>query len=76
VKGKPITFGDLDDSIVVFHAGTASADGQLVTSGGRVLGVSATGPNLGAARAKAYEGVGRIAFEGAQYRRDIAAPKR
>lgn len=57
----------------VFHAGTALRDGQVVTAGGRVLTVTAFGADLRAAVAKAYEGVGQIAFEGAHYRRDIAA---
>lgn len=57
----------------VFHAGTALRDGQVVTAGGRVLTVTAFGADLRAAVAKAYEGVEQIAFEGAHYRRDIAA---
>lgn len=57
----------------VFHAGTALRDGKVVTAGGRVLTVTAFGADLRAAVAKAYEGVGKIAFEGAHYRRDIAA---
>jgi phosphoribosylamine--glycine ligase len=58
--------------VTVFHAGTArNAAGDLVTAGGRVLGVTATGPTLADARAKAYANVERIRFEGAHYRRDI-----
>jgi phosphoribosylamine--glycine ligase len=56
----------------VFHAGTALVDGKLVTNGGRVLGVTALGDTLKAARANAYEAVEAIAFEGKQYRKDIA----
>jgi phosphoribosylamine--glycine ligase len=56
---------------LVFHAGTARQDGRLVTNGGRVLGVTATGDDVGAARATAYEAVDRIAFAGMRYRRDI-----
>jgi phosphoribosylamine---glycine ligase len=55
----------------VFHAGTALADGKIVTSGGRVLAVTALGRDLRAARSAAYAAVERIRFEGAQYRRDI-----
>lgn len=55
----------------VFHAGTALADGKIVTSGGRVLGVTALGRDLRAARSAAYAAVERIHFDGAQYRRDI-----
>ena len=57
----------------VFHAGTALKDGKVVTAGGRVLTVTAFGADLRAAVAKAYAGVGAIAFEGAHYRRDIAS---
>ena len=56
----------------VFHAGTARKDGLLVTSGGRVLGVSATGGTLRQAVDAAYAGVQKIAFHGAFYRQDIA----
>jgi phosphoribosylamine--glycine ligase len=57
----------------VFHAGTAQAGGRFVTRGGRVLGVTAWGPDLAGARAAAYVAVEKIQFEGAQFRRDIAA---
>ena len=74
--GKPIT--GLEEahglpSTVVFQAGTAAEDGALVTAGGRVLAVTATGPDLDLARARAYQATERIHFEGAEYRRDIAA---
>ena len=59
--------------VKVFHAGTALAGGQVVTNGGRVLGVTALGTDLHAARAAAYAAVERIRFEGAQFRRDIGA---
>jgi phosphoribosylamine--glycine ligase len=55
----------------VFHAGTALRDAQLVTSGGRVFGVTALGADLSAARAAAYAAVERIHFDGAHYRHDI-----
>ncbi|MDJ0681415.1 MAG: phosphoribosylamine--glycine ligase [Xenococcaceae cyanobacterium MO_167.B52] len=57
---------------VVFHAGTAFKDNQLVTSGGRVLGITALGNNLKDAIAKVYPAVESISFEGMYYRRDIA----
>jgi phosphoribosylamine--glycine ligase len=57
----------------VFHAGTARAGDEVVTSGGRVLGVTAWGPDLRNARDRAYAAVERITFEGAHFRRDIAA---
>jgi phosphoribosylamine--glycine ligase len=56
----------------VFHAGTARAEDQIVTSGGRVVGVTALGADLKSARAAAYAAVETIQFEGAQYRHDIA----
>jgi phosphoribosylamine---glycine ligase len=57
--------------VQVFQAGTARRQGQLVTAGGRVLGVTAVADDLTAAIAAAYEGVGRIHFEGMHYRSDI-----
>jgi phosphoribosylamine--glycine ligase len=57
--------------VKVLHAGTRRAGDSIVTSGGRVLGVTATGNTLGAALQKAYEAVGKIQFEGMHYRRDI-----
>lgn len=59
------------DDLIVFHAGTASKDGKVVTNGGRVLGVTARGDSVKAAIAKAYEGVRAIHWPGAQYRTDI-----
>jgi len=75
-KGKVITglaAADALPGIKVFHAGTALKDGQIVTNGGRVLGVTALGADLRAAQAAAYAAVGRIQFEGAQFRKDIGA---
>jgi len=57
----------------VFHAGTALKGGQIVTNGGRVLGVTALGGDLPAALAAAYAAVETIHFDGAQFRRDIGA---
>ena len=57
--------------VVVFHAGTALKDGEIVTAGGRVLGVSAAGVDLAAALGKIYGAMDLISFEGMQYRRDI-----
>ncbi|MDD6539877.1 MAG: phosphoribosylamine--glycine ligase [Firmicutes bacterium] len=72
-KGKVITGLDkVDDDIVVFHAGTKfDEEGRIVTSGGRVLGVTATGATHDEARAKAYANAERIEFEGAYMRKDI-----
>ena len=60
-----------ESDVVVYHAATAKKDGKVVTVGGRVLGVTALGANLEAAVTRAYEAVGRISFDGMQYRRDI-----
>jgi phosphoribosylamine--glycine ligase len=57
----------------VFHAGTAEREGEIVTAGGRVLGVTALGATPGEARARAYAAAEGITFEGRQMRRDIAA---
>jgi phosphoribosylamine--glycine ligase len=59
------------DDCVVFHAGTQLVDGQLRTSGGRVLCVTALGDSVRAAHKRAYEAVDQVRFDGAQYRRDI-----
>jgi phosphoribosylamine--glycine ligase len=56
---------------VVFHAGTQTQDGQVVTSGGRVLCVTALGGTLRLAQQQAYEVVKGIGFDGMQYRKDI-----
>jgi phosphoribosylamine---glycine ligase len=56
---------------VVFHAGTADSDGQLITSGGRVLGVTASGPTLQSAIDSAYAAAAHVRFKGMQLRRDI-----
>jgi len=75
-KGKPLLglaeAAKLPDT-KVFHAGTALKNGQVVTNGGRVLGVTALGKDLKAAQTAAYAAVGKICFEGVQFRRDIAA---
>jgi phosphoribosylamine--glycine ligase len=60
------------DDCLVFHAGTATRDGETVTSGGRVLAVSALGPTFDDARKRAYEAADLIRFEGKHMRRDIA----
>jgi phosphoribosylamine--glycine ligase len=83
-KGYPesSSYGDLivgtetlasEPCLHVIHAGTALLDGHLVTAGGRVLAVTATGTDVADARARAYEGVAMISFPGAQWRHDIAA---
>jgi phosphoribosylamine---glycine ligase len=60
----------------VLQAGTASRDGALVSSGGRVLNVVGTGPGVPQARAAAYAAAARIRLRGGWYRSDIAGPSR
>jgi phosphoribosylamine---glycine ligase len=72
-KGDEISGLDGLDGVEVTHAGTAHRDGRVVTAGGRVLNVTALGATAAEARARAYEAVERIRFDGAQYRTDIAA---
>jgi phosphoribosylamine--glycine ligase len=72
--GTPIE--GIDDATaegaIVFHAGTALNDGELVTNGGRLLGVTATGTDLAEARTRAYTAADRIRIRGARRREDIA----
>ncbi len=73
-KGKVITGiedAEKDPDVVVFHAGTDLSDGKIVTSGGRVLTVTAVGKTLTEAKYKVYEAVNKIHFEGAHFRKDI-----
>ncbi len=72
-KGQSISIGEMMDGVTVFHAGTVMHHGELVTNGGRVLGVNAVGADLAAARALAYQGMGRVSFSGMQFRTDIGA---
>ncbi|MEK6683294.1 MAG: phosphoribosylamine--glycine ligase [Nitrospirota bacterium] len=72
--GRPITGIDQAESkegVAVFHAGTFLRDGELVTAGGRVLGVTAVGDDFRQARERVYEAVSRIQFEGMHCRMDI-----
>jgi phosphoribosylamine--glycine ligase len=75
-KGLPITglddAAEMDD-VLVFHAGTRTEGGEVVTNGGRVLGVTALGETFGAARERALLACEAIGWEGAYYRRDIGA---
>ena len=74
-KGKIITGIDEAEKlgdVVVFHAGTASKNGDIVTAGGRVLGVTALGTSIAEAKVNAYRGVEKIKFDGAYCRSDIA----
>jgi len=74
-KGLPISgLDEVDKDIMIFHAGTkAGPKGEVLTSGGRVLTVSALGKDLTEAREKVYKNIDRIRFEGCYYRKDITA---
>ncbi|MFB9324471.1 phosphoribosylamine--glycine ligase [Paenibacillus aurantiacus] len=74
-KGRVITGLDAAKAqgALVFHAGTAKTDGEIVTSGGRVLGIVGLGRDIAEARARAYEAVSAVHFEGMHARTDIAA---
>jgi phosphoribosylamine---glycine ligase len=69
--GDAISGLDAIDGAVAFHAGAKMSNGALVTSGGRVLGITASGPDLQSAIDKAYAEAGKVHFDGMQYRRDI-----
>jgi phosphoribosylamine---glycine ligase len=73
-RGKPIagvTSAPEVSGVVVFHAGTTRRNGRLMTSGGRVLGVTARAPDLRQALDRAYQTVHRITWDGVHYRTDI-----
>ena len=59
------------ENVVVFHAGTTSSDGKIVTGGGRVLGVTALGKDVSLAISTAYDAVSKIQWDGIHYRKDI-----
>ncbi|MBQ6631256.1 MAG: phosphoribosylamine--glycine ligase [Romboutsia sp.] len=71
-KGKVITgIENLDEDIVVFHSGTKIVDGNLVTNGGRVIGITASADSVEEAAKKVYKNIEKINFEGMHYRTDI-----
>ena len=72
-KGVPISIGTMPEGVLAFHAGTAMENDQLVTNGGRVLGISAVADSLDNARELAYQGVKAVNFEGMHYRTDIGS---
>ncbi|MCD6435250.1 MAG: phosphoribosylamine--glycine ligase [Clostridiales bacterium] len=70
-KGKEITFENIDDDVMIFHAGTKLEDGKLVTDGGRVLGVTTLAEDKYKAREKIYKNIDKIHFDEKMYRTDI-----
>jgi phosphoribosylamine--glycine ligase len=71
IQGLPMQGNAVDNDCHIFHAGTRSADGEVLTSGGRVLCVTALGDSVKIAQQRAYRAVESIQFEGMQYRHDI-----
>ena len=67
---------DALEGVKVFHAGTTARDSAFYSAGGRVLGVTARAADLKSAVDRAYEAVGKIQFDGAHYRKDVAARAR
>jgi phosphoribosylformylglycinamidine cyclo-ligase/phosphoribosylamine--glycine ligase/phosphoribosylformylglycinamidine cyclo-ligase len=71
-SGKLVTIDQLPDDMICFHAGTKMDSGKIITSGGRVFGLTAYSKDLNTAIKKVYESVDKVMFEGIQYRSDIA----
>jgi phosphoribosylamine---glycine ligase len=71
-SGKFVTIKELPEDMVCFHAGTTTNHGTILTSGGRVFGLTAWANDIEHALKKVYSNVHRISFEGMQYRKDIA----
>ena len=67
-----MTFEDLPENIACFHAGTKMDDGKVLTSGGRVFGVTAWTDSIADSVRQVYDNIYRVSFDGVQYRRDIA----
>jgi phosphoribosylamine--glycine ligase len=70
--GMPASMEELPEDIVCFHAGTKTENGKIITSGGRVFGLTAWASDIEGAANKVYSNVGKISFAGMQHRRDIA----
>jgi phosphoribosylamine--glycine ligase len=73
-KGDKVTIGALPDGCVCFQAGATRRGDDLITNGGRVLAITSMAGGLRAARDLAYQGMGKVHFDGMQFRNDIAAP--
>ncbi len=71
-KFNKLTIGSIDEDVSVYHAGTKLIDGELKTSGGRVISVACWGDNMEDCVKKAYKNIEKISFEGMHYRKDIA----
>ena len=71
-SGKVVTIKQLPNDMVCFHAGTKMENENLITSGGRVFGLTAWAEDLASAVKKVYANIGKVTFDGMQYRKDIA----
>ena len=71
-SGKSVTIGELPVDMVCFHAGTKMQNESIVTSGGRVFGLTAWANDIGSALNKVYSNIDKVSFEGMRYRKDIA----
>jgi phosphoribosylamine---glycine ligase len=71
-SGKVVTIETLPEAMVCFHAGTRSENGKLLTSGGRVFGLTTWMEDIERAVKKVYSNIDKVSFEGIQYRKDIA----
>ena len=72
VSGQPITVEELPQDMVCFHAGTKLENHKVITSGGRICGLTAWAADIEMAVSQVYSNVNRVSFEGMQYRKDIA----
>jgi phosphoribosylamine--glycine ligase len=72
VSGKRLTLGMLPENVVCFQAGTKTENGNVITAGGRVLGLTAWADSIESAIETVYSNVSNVSFEGMQYRKDIA----
>jgi len=70
-NGKLVEFSNLPENMICFHAGTKSQNGQVITSGGRVFGLTAWSNDIASAINTVYSKVGTVSFEGMNYRKDI-----
>ncbi len=75
VKNVKINIGELDDTVTLFHAGTKLSDGELRTSGGRVMGVFSSGINKTECVNNVYKNIAKINYDGMHFRKDIAKTK-
>jgi len=71
-KGKVVSFGELPEDMICFHAGTKQNGTDIVTSGGRVFGLTAWSSDIASAAGIVYANIDKVTFEGMQYRKDIA----